>query len=151
MSPEPCPNILCLYICLNVWWHPAGIRPVPVCSCQRRARNALPERNCPNTSPSAVSPFSCQNEITSHGFIYLFYRTLDHHLASALSCMSPRCPKTRKVLGKLLWEPSKAEQGGRKVGLEEKIYELLFNHLIFLLEVPMVHLPILGPESLRVA
>lgn len=101
--------------------------------------------------PVSCLAFSCQNEITSHGLIYLFYRTLDHHLASALSCMSPRCPKTRKVLGKLLWEPSKAEQGGRKVGLEEKTYELLFNHLIFLLEVPMVHLPILGPESLRVA
>lgn len=62
----------CVYICLNVWWHPAGIRPVPACSCQRRARNALPQHNCPNTSPSAVSPLSCQDEITSRGFIFLF-------------------------------------------------------------------------------
>lgn len=136
MSPEPCPNILRVYICLNVWWHPAGIRPVPVCSCQRRARNALPERNCPNTSPSAVSPLSCQDEITSHGFIYLFYRAPDRHLTLALSCASSPppffCPKTRKVLGELLWEPSKGGRGGSKKGLEENTYALLFNHFIFL-------------------
>lgn len=97
MSQEPCPNISCRYICLNVWWHPAGIRHVPARSCQRRARNALPEHNCPNTSPSAVSPHSCQGEITSHGFIYLFYHAPDQRLASALSCVSPAAGGTVKA------------------------------------------------------
>lgn len=88
----------CVYICLNVWWHPAGIRPVPACSCQRRARNALPQHNCPNTSPSAVSPLSCQDEITSRGFIFLFHRAPDRHLTSALSRVSTPPHPTASLL-----------------------------------------------------
>lgn len=139
MSQEPCPNILCGFICLNVWWHPAGIRHVPVRSCQRRVRNALPERNCPNTSPSAVSPLSCQDQITSHGFIYFFHHAPDHHPAPALSCVSLRCPKTKKALGKLLREPS----GGRKERLQENTsHSSLIISFSCRQEAPAIRLPI---------
>lgn len=159
MSPEPYPNILRLYICSNVWWHPAGIQPVPVCWCRCRARNAQPQRNCPNTSPSAVSPLSCRDEITSHGFIYLSYRAPDRHLASVLSCASPPHPHPPAALklGKCSANYSgnlhkEDEEEGKKGWTKSPTYSSLITSFFCLQEAPAIHLlPVLGPESLRVA
>lgn len=150
----------CVYICLNVWWHPAGIRPVPACSCQRRARNALPQHNCLNTSPSAVSPLSCQDEITSRGFIYLFHRAPDRHLTSALSRVSPPphpTPPSLPYNEKSAWQTTlgtfkrRTRRKHKKGWKKTPTHSSLITSFFCLQEAPAIHLPILGPESLRVA